>query len=151
MSFRFRLQRVLGVRESFEKMRAIELARAAAARDTAAAERDAAEQRLDARRDASTLAAGQTLTAGMLHNLELTVHAADTEVEAAEKALDAASAEAAQSTERYTDARRGRRVLERLRDERQHAWQEDEDRRDRRAMDEIAQAHTLRREDKRAA
>ncbi len=152
MRFRFRLQRVLGVRESFEKMRAAELAQAAAAERDATAARDAAEARLEARRASSTLGTGATMTAGMLHNLGLTVRAADHEATVAEDTRAAAHDAAEESGDRYLDARRDRRVLERLRDGRHESWQEDEERRDRRAMDDIAQAHVQRhQQDSRAA
>ena len=148
MPFRFRLQRVLGVRESVEKQRAQELARAAAEEQLASDAHDDAAARLEARRVATSLPEGRTLAAGMLHNLELTVHAASDEVTWTKAALEAAADDTLRTNARYLDARRDRRVLERLREERLHTWHESEVRRDRRAMDDIAQ---VQRRHKRAA
>ena len=148
--FRFRLQRVLGVRAGFEKQRAQDLAQAAAEKSVAISAHASAEARLASRRTASSLPTGEMMQAGMLHNLELTVHAASQEVDATKVALDTASGEVTRSSERYIEARRDRRVLERLREERLHSWTEDESRRDRRAMDDVAQVHGQRRH-KRAA
>lgn len=148
--FRFRLQRVLGVRVGFENQRAQDLARAAADKHAATTAHADAALRLETRRGATCLPTGAVMSVGMLHNLELTVRAASTEVEATEVALDAAAGEVTKSSERYVEARRDRRVLERLREARLHNWTEDEARRDRRAMDDVAQVHGQRRH-KRAA
>lgn len=135
--FIFRLERLFRFREQIERQRAQELAKAVRAE----------QHRRDALREASdrleqmsgqTQGPGGIATAGALRNLGLTVQAAATRVEAAEQSHRDAERVVASEQAEYGAARRDRRVLERLRENRQDEFRVESSRAEQRELDERA-------------
>ncbi len=142
--FTFRLERLLQLREAAEQERARELA---SARQEEAARRGEAEEaarRLeDARRQAAEARPGY-MQAGTLRNLELSLGALTLQRQAAaqqhEQSLERLEAERQQ----YEAARRDRRVIERLREQRHAAWGEEYNRWEQGILDETASMRSSR-------
>ena len=78
---------------------------------------------------------------GTLRNLGLVVEAAVGEVEAAERSLRESLDRVAEEQERYGEARRERRVVERLREHRRENWTEDLKRDEQQEQDGLARHH----------
>lgn len=136
--FAFRLERVLELRHAAEKERARELAQALTEEE---AGREALRQslaRLDEARAQLKGNTGERPRAGTLRNLELSVTAlarrADELQAAHEQSLERVAAERQQ----YEQARRDRRVLERLREQRREAWADEYQRWEQGVSDETA-------------
>jgi flagellar FliJ protein len=139
--FRFRLQRVLELRERHERDAATALTRA----------RDAAEA---ARRDAAALAAARAELAaapaaagapagvpvGALHNLAFLVDRMDERVASAGAAVRAAEGAVGEREGALRAAFRDRRTMGRLRERHEGVWRADAAAADRRQMDELALA-----------
>lgn len=146
--FRFALERLLRLRELRERDQAKQLGHALHA------ERD---QRTALERARGDLArAGEQMggapqdarPAGAVRNLGLTLQAAALAVDAAAMAhLDTVAA-VEQEQERFGEARKDRRVLEKLRDRRRAGWSEDGARAEQRESDGLAESrrHTNREE-----
>lgn len=120
--FAFRLERVLELRQAAEKERARELAQALNEEES---EREALRQGLVRLAEARTQlagSAGSAPRAGTLRNLELSVTLLSRQAEelqtSHERSLERLEAE----RQHYEQARRDRRVLERLREQRREAW-----------------------------
>jgi flagellar FliJ protein len=147
VSFRFRLQRVLELRQDAEQARARALRDAADSADEARRRQDALSRLRTLQRDALTAASHGLITAGEMQHLtfligaldDRLVRAADDVVEAERGVLEAQQA--------LQLAARDRRVLDRLRDRHGERWQQEQQHRDRQSMDEIALARFTRRPD----
>lgn len=144
MTFRFRLQRVLELREQAEQARARDAAAAHEAADAARREADAIAT-LRAAQRAALDAAARGATVGELQHLAYVVDELDGRLDAAAEQVAGADARRDTADAALRDAARDRRVLDRLRDrhvERHHAALVLEDRT---TMDEIALSQFARR------
>jgi flagellar FliJ protein len=136
--FFFRLERILQLRASKEKERARALGGALREEEARRKALEEAAARLDRCGEQIVEATGKTTTAGALRNLNLAVHAAAGEVEAAEDSHRAAEANVDTEREKFGEARTERRVVERLRERRQEAWSVETSRSEQREHDEAA-------------
>jgi flagellar FliJ protein len=136
--FRFPLQRVLQLREQMELERAAALGQAQRDEQARRDAVDQAEARLDRTAEQLREAAGTVTTAGALRNLGLTVDAAQSHLEAVEDQHRAAQEAMETEQERFGEARKERRVVERLRDRRHEAWTFETSREEQKNQDEIA-------------
>jgi len=145
--FPFRLDRLLDLRHRSEKERAEALGRAL--RDEA--ERREAMERAEARlresRDQAQPRAGAARPAGTLHNLGLTIAAAAQHADAAAASREAAERAVAGERVRYQEARRDRRVIERMREKRCEDWIREADRTEQREIDDVALDRHVRKEE----
>lgn len=144
--FRFRLDRMLRLREHEEEERARTLA---GARDEERTERervDRANQRLTEAGAAAVPKPGATATAGAMSMQRLTVDAAQHAVETSTAAHQEAAARVVREEEGFGEARKDRRVLERLRERRLGAWRTEEDRIEQGTIDEQALVRRARKE-----
>ncbi|HVO34001.1 MAG TPA: flagellar FliJ family protein [Gemmatimonadales bacterium] len=136
--FRFRLERLLGLREASERARAQAFGRAT---ETAALARRVATASAQLERDAEQQVAramAVPMPAGLFGSLaaardDIAGRAADLA-----EASHVADEERTQALADYRDARRDRSILERLSDIRREAFQLEVSRAERREMDEIA-------------
>jgi len=138
--FRFRLERLLALREQAERIEAAALG--GAMRDEArerevlataqASESSAAEQ-------AAATGAGGTQKAGERAHLDLAREVAARAADAAAEEVALAEARTMAAREAFGAKRKERRTVERLREQRQSAWNEDLGRDERRTMDDVAQ------------
>ena len=136
--FRFRLQRVLEIRERTEQEAAGKLAEA---REHAAAASQACEALEAMQADSRVrLAAfpGNARSVGELQRAGLLLDQLGQQVAAAREALGAAEARVEQSLSEYTAAFQDRRVLDKLRERHLESWRGAEVQGDRVAMDGIA-------------
>jgi flagellar FliJ protein len=137
--FRFRLQRVLELRERRERDAATALTRAQDA--AAAARRDAAalaaaRAELAAERPAASATGGMAV--GALHNLAFLLDHMDARVARAGAAVHSAEGAVGAHEQALREAFRDRRTLDRLRERHQDAWRSGAAAADRQHMDEIA-------------
>ncbi|MBK8005960.1 MAG: flagellar export protein FliJ [Gemmatimonadetes bacterium] len=142
--FTFRLERLLQLREAAEQERARELASARHEEEARRNDAEEAARRLEeARRQAAESHAGY-MQAGTLRNLELSIGALTVQRQAAaqqhEQSLERLEAERQQ----YEAARRDRRVIERLREQRHAAWGEEYNRWEQGVLDETASTRSSR-------
>jgi flagellar export protein FliJ len=135
--FRFRLARILELREAAERDRAAALGRATAAEAEQERRTRASHARLEAVQDQAALPA-QSLAAGILRAYAMALEAARVQADGDSRDSDAARAHSRVEAERFTDARQDRQVIERLRDKRRAAWTADAERTEQGAMDEVA-------------
>lgn len=139
MMFKFRMQRLLDLREQKEREQAVELLRAEAAFDAArtalagleAARANGRERLLGAQGDG---------TVGQLRNLAFVLEQLDRHVADAAASVSAAEQETARVREALTTAFQERRALDRLRDRQEAEWREHAVQADRQTMDAIALA-----------
>ncbi len=137
MTFRFPLERLLRYRERTERERAQSLGVAVREEQDRREAIERATERLG-RIGAQLAEGGASLTrAGTLRNLGLTILAAAGEIEAAERSHAESLARLECEKERYGEARRERRVVERLREHRKESWAEDEKRAEQVEHDEL--------------
>ena len=136
--FKFRLQRLLDLREQKEREKAVELARAESAADEAratlanlAAVRSIGRDRLHA----AHVAEG---TVGELRNLVFVLEQLDRQLATAEASVGEAEEEAARARGVLGTAHQERRVLDRLKDRHHADWRTVADAADRQTMDGIA-------------
>lgn len=143
MRFRFRLQRVLDMRQKSEEAAAMRLADARREEEQA---RDAVAQMQSARDQGMQAAAPATGTAsiGQLQNLRFLVERLNHEVDQAEREVDEAGRQVGQRLEEFSNAFRDRKVLDRLRERALETWKGEEVQADRQAMDNIALARFVR-------
>ncbi len=123
--FLFRLERVLHLRERLEKDRAKSLGDALRGEAESQAALDEAAGRLERAGEQACGGEGQIAPAGALRNMNFAVQAAARELEAAEQSHADAERTVEQEQERYGEARRDRRVIERLREQRKEVWDSD--------------------------
>jgi flagellar export protein FliJ len=123
--FRFPLERLLEVRQRAERERAQELGRAAREEQD---RRDAigrAVERLGRIGEQLSQGDASLTRAGTLSNLGLTVQAAADEIAAAECSHRESMVRLENEKDRYGEARKDRRVVERLREHRLEDWSEE--------------------------
>ncbi|MEO8199709.1 MAG: flagellar export protein FliJ [Gemmatimonadota bacterium] len=136
--FQFRLERLLRLRAQAEQARARELMSAGQTEE----ERRLAVNRANGQLDTLSLqmqeSTGKVASAGILINLGLTVHAATTAIAHAEKSHAEATTALEVEQGKFLEARKERRIVERLRELRHAAWHTETGRAEQRDMDEIA-------------
>lgn len=145
MSFKFRLQRVLELREQSEQARARAVRDATDHADDARRRQEAIASLRVLQRETLAAAARGFITAGEMQHLQFLIGALDDRlVRAADDVRDAervvASAQAALQL-----ASRDRRVLDRLKERHSERWTEATMQKDRTLMDEIALTQFTRR------
>jgi len=134
--FNFRLQNLLHLRESLEKMQGAELGQA---ERTEGALRVTAEQsgtRLAAIEEQAAGPAGAARAAGLWHVVGLSVEAARANADLAAEELRLAEEQRALELERFNEARTARRVLEKLRERRAADWDVEVGRAERREFED---------------
>lgn len=147
MSFKFRLQRILELREQHEQAKARELASAQDAAEAAArAQESLASLRADSHAQVQAATQGAPRV-GHLHQLGTVLASLDERlVEAGNLCKDAdAGVHKAQSM--LEEAARDRRVLDRLKERHAGAWRSDEAAKDRVQMDEVALTQFTRKQE----
>jgi flagellar FliJ protein len=143
--FRFRLQRVLDLRQQREQEVATQLAEARSAEERA---RLAAEELLRARdrgAEVATRAQSRQLSAGQLQNLRYVVERMTDHANLAAAEADTARQKVDECMVEFTVAFRDRKVLDRLREREMDDWRAGEVQADRRLMDDIALARFVRK------
>jgi flagellar export protein FliJ len=146
--FRFRLERLLGLREAAERERARSLGVAARAAAAAREEADASARRCVAAQQQIARALGAPLPAGLVSHLAASLARIATTRDAHEQASSAAEAARDDALTDYQQAHRERRVLERLSEIRRDAHETEAAREERRQMDEIAAQFSRRRQER---
>lgn len=145
-NFRFRLQKVLELRERAEKESAVRLVEARIEAEAALR----AVESLEAARLAGAERAGRVsldgITAGELQRLSLLVQQLDQHLAAASEAADSADARVDEMSTEFEGALIRRRVLDRLREKHLELWRSEEEQRDRATMDAIALSRHTRRQ-----
>jgi flagellar protein FliJ len=137
--FTFRLDRILDLREKTEKQRARLLRDALLDEDARRCSLEEAESRLDRCAEQIVDAAGSGVTAaGTLQNLGLTIKAAASEVDAADASHQTAEEAVRAEQEKFAEACKDRRVVERLREKRHEEWSVETSRLEQRAIDAIS-------------
>ncbi|HEU4629909.1 MAG TPA: flagellar export protein FliJ [Gemmatimonadaceae bacterium] len=137
--FKFRLQRLLDLREQKEREKAVELRHAEAAFDAARAALAGLEAVRETGRE-QLLGARGGPTVGELHNLVFVLEQLDRRVAEAAASASAAEAETARVRGDLTTAHQERRALDRLRERYEAEWRGQEVQADRQTMDAIALA-----------
>jgi flagellar FliJ protein len=144
--FRFRLERVLELRHRLEKEHAQAVGRALREEEARRQALDAAAERLGRCGEQIAGAAGDLPTAGTLHNLGLALRAAADALANAEVRHRDAVASVEQEQERFGEARRERRVVERLREHEHERWAQESTRHEQSEADEVARQRHGREE-----
>ncbi len=145
MSFTFRLQRVLELREEAEQAKARAFAEASDDADQARRRQDAIASLRTLQRQALDAAARGVITAGELQHLSFLVSALDDRLARASEDVREAERLVADTQAALQAASRDRRVLDRLKERHSERWQEAALQQDRLAMDEIALSQYTRR------
>ncbi len=138
--FKFRLQRLLDLREQKEREMAAELARAEQAAEAARAELanlDAVRAIGRERLHAAHAGAG---TVGELRNLAFVLEQLDRQVSEANVSVNDAEQQSEAVRQELSEAHVERRVLDRLRERHEGEWREEAVQADRQTMDAIALA-----------
>lgn len=148
--FKFRLQRILELREKAEQAKAIALASAQDAAEVARQERDTLAN-LHATSRAEVHAAQRAEPrVGHLQQLGLVLQSLDTRLESAGDSVRAADEVVAGAQKLLDDAARDRRVLDRLKERHTDQWRVEEAHKDRLGMDEVALSRFARQADAKA-
>jgi hypothetical protein len=134
--FSFRLQGLLHLRESLEKLQGANLGHAERAEGERRASAEASDTRLAAVVSQAAGGVDAPRAAGLYHVLGLSVEAARASADHAADELRAAEAQRAQELERFNEARSARRVLEKLRERRAADWDVEAVRQERREAEE---------------
>lgn len=147
MSFKFRLQRILELREQHEQAKARELAaareiaeQAAQAKDTIAALRADSHAQLHQTQRSET-------RVGHLHQLGTVLASLDERLVAATDVCKEADAGVDHAKVTLEGAARDRRVLDRLKERHSDVWRAEEAARDRVQMDEVALTQFARKQE----
>lgn len=145
--FKFRLQRILELREQKEKAQARELASAQHTAELAAQTQEMiAAIRQDSRQQVQA-ATESAPRVGHLHQFDSVLNALDARLIDATDAVVAAESTVAAAQQLLADAARDRKVLDRLKSRHADAWRADEAQKDRLSMDEIALTRFTRQHD----
>jgi flagellar protein FliJ len=142
--FKFRLQRVLEMREKREEEAATQLA---AARDAASRALEAAHALEAAQRaqlEQVAAVSGSGVSVGQLQNLTLLVEAMGAQVDDAYREVDTAQLQVRDQFAKFAAAFKDRQVLNKLREKDHLAWRSAEAQADRSQMDDIALSQFVR-------
>ncbi|HEY0930653.1 MAG TPA: flagellar export protein FliJ [Gemmatimonas sp.] len=145
--FRFRLQRILELREQHEHAKARELASAQDSAERAAEARLALQNLWSDSQAQLHTAQGNGSRIGHLTQLGTVLTSLDERLVVAGDAVKEADAGVRQAQELLEEAARDRRVLDRLKSRHADAWRADEAQRDRTLMDEVALMQFARKQD----
>jgi len=145
MSFKFRLQRVLELREQSEQARARTVRDATDRADDARRRQEAMAALRTLQRETLSAAARGFITAGELQHLQFLIGALDDRLVRAADDVREAERVVADAQAALQRASRDRRVLDRLKDRHSERWTDTTMQRDRTLMDEIALTQFTRR------
>lgn len=145
MSFKFRLQRVLELREQSEQARARAVRDATDSADDARRRQEAIASLRTLQRETQSAAARGLITAGELQHLQFLIGALDDRLVRASDDVREAERVVADAQAALQRASRDRRVLDRLKDRHSERWADASMHRDRTLMDEIALTQFTRR------
>ncbi len=145
MSFKFRLQRVLELREQSEQARARAVRDATDHAEDARRRQEAIASLRTLQRETLTAAARGFITAGELQHLQFLIGALDDRLVRAADDVREAERVVADAQAALQRASRDRRVLDRLKDRHSERWTDATMQRDRTLMDEIALTQFTRR------
>ncbi len=147
MSFKFRLQRILELREQHEQAKARELASAQDAAEVAAQAQETLTS-LRAHSHAQVQAATQAAPrVGHLHQLGTVLASLDERLVEAGNVCREADAGVHKAQTMLEEAARDRRVLDRLKERHAGAWRSEEAVKDRVQMDEVALTQFARKQE----
>lgn len=149
--FRFRLQRVLELREKAEQAQALELAKAEETATAARQQRDDLQALRAASRQQLATAHTSDPTVGHLHHLGFVLNALDERLGHASRTLHLAEGVVSSARVSLEAAARDRRVMDRLKAKQEDEHRAQENHRDRVTMDEIALARFTRQRDVKSA
>jgi len=150
--FRFRLQKILELRERLEKESATKLAQARTQADLAERARAEIADARDKGVAEAGKAAGAPVTAGELQRIARMIEQFDQHLQVAEEAAGEADARVGGLVVEFEQAFTRRQVMDRLRQRHLATWREGEERLDRSTMDALAlQRHTHKKKDGDAA
>lgn len=135
---RFRLQRVLDLREQAQQARAVALAQAEQVADAARRERDALEAARDAQSIASECAGGRPVSVGMLRHAQFVLDTLDVRIAGAQSGVVTAESLVKRAQDELHEAYKARRALELLKEKHVAAVQHGERTADQALMDGIA-------------
>lgn len=145
MSFKFRLQRVLELREQSEQARARAVRDATESAEDARRRQEAIASLRMLQRETLTAAARGLITAGELQHLQFLIGALDDRLARAADDVRDAERVVADAQQALQRASRDRRVLDRLKDRHSERWTDAAMQQDRTLMDEIALTQFTRR------
>jgi flagellar FliJ protein len=145
VSFRFRLQRVLELREKSEQARAQTLHAATQNADEQRRQQDAMRSLRQLQRDSLEAASHGVITAGELQHLAFIIDQLDDRLVRASDDVLEAERLVAEAHAALQLASRDRRVIGRLKERHVERWQDAEQMRDRNDMDEIALSRFTRK------
>jgi len=145
MSFRFRLQRVLELREKSEQARAQTLHAANENADEQRSHQDAMFALRQLQRDSLEAVSHGVITAGEMQHLAFIIDQLDDRLLRAADDVVEAERLVAEAQVALQLASRDRRVIDRLKERHVERWQDAEQQRDRTHMDEIALARFTRK------
>jgi len=145
MSFKFRLQRVLELREQSEQARARAVREATEGADDARRRQEAIAALRTLQRETLSAAARGVITAGELQHLQFLIAALDDRLVRAADDVREAERVVADAHAALQRASRDRRVLDRLKDRHSERWTDAAMQQDRTLMDEIALTQFTRR------
>ena len=142
--FKFRLQRVLEMRQQSEQDAATRLATARSEEEAATLER----MRLEEARDQGIVRAAGAVAEqpkiGQLQNFRFLVERLNDEIEVAQAGVDAAAEGVRERLEEYSAAFRERRMIDKLREKALESHRNEEVQTDRKAMDSVALTRFIR-------
>lgn len=146
--FRFALERLLRLREIRERDQARMLGDALRGEREQREALDRAQQGIERAGEQTGEASDTARPAGAVRNLGLTLQAAVLAADAAAEAHRQSQEDVAREQEAFGEARRDRRVLEKLREKRKEGWSADSARAEQRESDGLTEArrHTQREE-----
>ena len=136
--FRFRLQRVLELKEKQEKEIAIRLAHARLGEEEARAARAALESVREEGVQRTHEAQRRSPSIGELQNLRFIVERLNHALEQADEEVEGAANKVRHCMDEFTAAFKARKVLDRLRERDQESWRAEEAHADQQAMDDVA-------------
>lgn len=136
--FRFRLQRLLDLRQKAEQAKARELAEAQDAAEQAREQRDALARLEEASREEIARTHDALPRVGHLHQLGMVLQSLEQRVEVAHEQVNEAENIVSGARQALEQAARNRKVLDRLKEKQADMWRTGEQQRDRQLMDEIA-------------
>ena len=145
MSFKFRLQRILELREQHEQAKARALAGARESAEAAHRAKDEMASLRDHSKQQMSTTANSGPLIGHLHLLDYVLASLDERVLLADDAAKLADGDVQNAQGLLEAAARDRRVLDRLKSRHTDTWRAESAHRDRVAMDEIALAQFARK------
>lgn len=136
--FKFRLQRLLELRQKKEQEAAGAVAEARTAAKQAERRQQALADQRDATRQEMLPAEGQTVRVADLHEIAFLVKVLDERVQDAAQVVIAAERSVQEKVSELGAAMRDRRILDRLKERRTDEWRVEDARQERDVMDSIA-------------